>query len=295
MKFTIKHIFIALISLILASCGEVDKELFSDKDAYFAFVQGSAAITENADENLEISLYLAKSTAKGSVTLEVDTEGFDNPAVEGEDFELLDGKTVLFNGEYYEEIKIKVIDNDITDKDKQFNLVMVSNDIDAGLGIADGELSGMLITIIDDEHPLAAVLGTYTLNWDSPWNGNDLQEINQIFSVEGSDTEIEMVIGYYRDHPEFGLSTKVKGSVDMDAMTISIAYDQETYNDGTHVMSIYGDDETPGGIITDGYLIGDIDPVSGDITFRNPFAIAFTGGPNAGYYEDLYINPVLKK
>lgn len=295
MKHTIKHIFIAILALLFVACGEEDKALFDDNDAYFAFEIESASISEDSDENLEISLYISKSKALGSVVLAADSEGFDNPAVEGVDFEIVGGETVTFRGEYFQEVLIRVMDNDDTDGDKQFNLSMVSNDINAGMGMADGELSNVLITIIDDEHPLASVLGAYTLSYDSPWNGNGQQEMNQIFSVEGSDKQVGIVLGYYRDNEDFALSTKVMGTVDLEAMTISIAYGQQTYNDGTNVLTMFGDDEDPGGIITEGFLIGDIDPVTGDITFRNAFAIVFTGGPNEGYYEDLYINPVLKR
>lgn len=295
MKYKMKHIFLAIIAIVFVACGEADKELFNDKDAYFAFEVENASISESSQDNLTISLYIAKSKAQGSVVLEADSEGIDNPAIEGVDFEIVNDQTVTFNGDYFQEVTIKVMDNDETDRDKQFYLSMVSNNINAGMGLADGKQSKVLITIIDDEHPLASVLGAYTLSYDSPWNGPGQQEINQIFSVEGSDTEVGVVLGYYRDHEDFALATKVKGTVDLEAMTISIAYGQQTYNDGTNVLTMFGDDETPGGVISEGFLIGDIDPVSGDITFRNPFAIAFTGGPNQGYYEDLYLNPVFKK
>ncbi|MBS2210169.1 hypothetical protein KEM09_02085 [Carboxylicivirga mesophila] len=295
MNYIVKYIFLAIIALLVVACGEADKQLFDDQDAYFAFEAESASISENSEDRLDLSLYIAKSKAIGTVVLEADSEGLDNPAIEGVDFEIVGDETITFRGEYFQEVSIKVMDNDETDGDKQFYLTMVSNDINADLGLADGKQSKVLVTIIDDEHPLASVLGSYTLNYDSPWNGNGQQEVNQIFSVEGSDTEVGIVLGYYRDNEDFALSTKVKGTVDLEAMTVSIAYGQQTYNDGTNVLTMFGDDETPGGIITEGYLIGDIDPVTGDIVFRNPFAIAFTGGPNEGYYEDLYINPVLKK
>ncbi len=296
LKKIILHITYLILISSLFSCGEQDEQLFNDKDAFFAFENSAIASSENSEDIISIPLYLAKSQALGDVRFGVVTEGYDNPAIEGVDYNFITTEyTVSFNGMYHASIDIELINNNEIDGDKRFKLVLDSNTIGASHGMANGDNSEFEITIIDDEHPLAPILGSYTLHWDSPWNGNDLEEENQIFSVEGSSTEVDIVLGYYRDHGDFAQCTKVRGVVDMDALTLSIAVDQETYNDGTHALTLYGDDEEPGGVITEGSIIADIDIDKGEIIFRTPFAIAFTAGPNEGYYEDLYLNPVLRK
>ncbi|WP_430815942.1 hypothetical protein [Carboxylicivirga sp. RSCT41] len=284
------------VMVLLTSCGEVEKQLFDDKDAFFAFEGSALATAENGTNNLYIPVYIARSIAEGNVSFEVITEGYENPAIEGDDFKILTGNsTISFNGEFYESIEIELINNEDIDGDKKFKLVLASNNIGATHGLANGENSEFEITIIDDEHPLAPILGSYLLYWDSPWNGSGLTEENQIFSVPGSTTEVDIVIGFYRDHGDFAQCTKVRAEVDMEALTLSIQSEQETYNDGTHILTIYGDDEEPGGVVVDTKIVADIDLSAGEIVFRTPFAIAFTGGPNEGYYEDLYINPILRK
>lgn len=297
----IKNIFqtiavLLAVMVVFSSCSEEEKHLFDDKDAFFAFESKALASAENGTNNLYIPVYIAKSMAQGEVSFDVVTEVYENPAVEGVDYNILtSNNTLTFNGKYYEFVEIELINNENIDGDRKFKLVLASNNIGAALGMANGNNTEFEITIIDDEHPMAPILGSYTLHWNSPWNGNGLTEENQIFSVPGSTTEVDIVIGYYRDHGDFEQCTKVRAQVDMEALTLSIQAGQETYNDGTHILTIYGDDEEPGGVLVDVAIVADIDLTAGEIVFRTPFAIAFTGGPNEGYYEDLYLNPVLKK
>ena len=297
MKHTISHIFAILTLMIFfVGCGEAEKEIFDDKDAFFAFESDASVVNENRSEVLKIPVCLSRTVAGGELSFDIVNEGFENPAIEGEDFNVLNSNsTVSFADGLVQNIEIELIDNEEIDKDKQFKIVLASNTIGANLGLANNTSTEFMVTIIDDEHPLAPILGGITLHWNSPWNGNDMYRLNSIFSVEDSDTEVDIALGWYRDNEDFAKATHVRGIINPDDNTISIAYGQVTYDDGTHILTLVGDDETPGGIIEEGNLIGDIDWETGTITFRNPFAIIFSGGPNTGYYQDLYISPVLSK
>ncbi|MCU4155056.1 hypothetical protein J1N10_03660 [Carboxylicivirga sp. A043] len=146
--------------LILSSCGEVEKQDFKDSDAYFAFETSKSVMLENDIRTLRIPVSLAKSTGIGEVTFEVVTEGFDNPAVEGEDFTVkTSNKTVAFEGDWVKNIEIKMIDNYVRDGDKKFKLLLKDNNIGAGIGMANNANTEHIITISDNEHPLAGLIG----------------------------------------------------------------------------------------------------------------------------------------
>lgn len=203
MKKYISKIVLFGLLIGLISCDDNEVNKFSDEDAFFAFEQETASLKENADEAISLSVYVAKSEAIGELAIEVDSEGLDNPALEGVDYEITTGKTISFQGEYYQEVKVKAIDNAVRDKDKQFYINMVSNTINAKLGLVDGKQSQMLITITDDEHPLAALFGELAIfdvslepaeyNYDGTLEAHPDDETKAIFTgIWGVEQPIEL-------------------------------------------------------------------------------------------------------
>nr|WP_321409280.1 hypothetical protein [uncultured Carboxylicivirga sp.] len=159
----IKLIYMAslfITALLMNSCGEEESQLFNDNDAFFAFETSSSVKLENDIRTLRIPVYLAKSVAKGELTFDVENEGFSNPAIEGVDFTIENtNHTLFFDGEYYANIKVRLIDNDERDGDKKFNIVLKSNTINAGIGMANNANTVHTVNISDNEHPLATLIG----------------------------------------------------------------------------------------------------------------------------------------
>ncbi len=147
-------------ALLLSSCGEAEKKNFKDSDAYFAFETGKSSILESDIRTLRIPVSLAKSTGVGEVTFDVVSEGYDNPAIEGVDYTVkTSNRTVSFEGDWIKNIEIKMIDNNYRDGDKKFKIVLKENNIGANIGLANNTKLSHEVTISDNEHPLAALIG----------------------------------------------------------------------------------------------------------------------------------------
>lgn len=155
-------IFATLIIALLGlnSCGEEDSALFNNKDAFFAFETNSSVKLENDIRTLRIPVSMAHSVAKGDVTFVIESDGFDNPAVEGVDFTVENtNHTLVFDGDHIENVKIRMIDNEERDRDKKFNIVLSSTTSQAAIGMANQAKAVHTVTISDNEHPLAALIG----------------------------------------------------------------------------------------------------------------------------------------
>lgn len=146
--------------ILLSSCGEAEKQTFKDSDAFFAFETTQSSMLESDIRTLRIPVSLAKSTGTGEVTFDIVNDGYDNPAVEGEDFTVkTSNRTLSFEGDYIKNIEIKMIDNYYRDGDKKFKVVLKDNNIGATIGLANNVKTVHEITISDNEHPLAALIG----------------------------------------------------------------------------------------------------------------------------------------
>ncbi len=153
-----KYAVFAGIFLLLAGC-ESDPILLPEETSYVAFSKGAQTISEDAGST-EIELYYATfSHERAEFTISVSTDGIDSPANEGTDFTLVNSKVVFENGVGYAKITLNVTDNDIYEGAKQFYLVISSAPAGCKIGI-DGR-ERILITIADDEHPLAIFKGNY--------------------------------------------------------------------------------------------------------------------------------------
>ena len=166
MKHTISHIFAMLtLMMFFIGCGEAEKDFFDDKDAFFAFETSAGAIDEHSSEPLSIPIYLSKTEAAGVVAYEIDIEGIENPAVEGVDYRIeTNSYTVDFNGEWIENIDIIPIDNDVRDGLKQFRINLIEKGSSEAIGMANNANTVFLVSINDNEHPMASMFGTLNVN-----------------------------------------------------------------------------------------------------------------------------------
>lgn len=157
---------VALASMVLASCSN-DYPEFNNGDAFVALRQSAISVSETKGE-LEIPVLLSSMDGlEGTVDFEIVPDA-TAPAQEGVHFTVENtSKTLTFTKEENTQyIKLKIIDNDTYDGDVRFSINLV-NVQKVNLG-AEKTVN---VTIEDDEHPLAFMLGAFTASGESYFNG----------------------------------------------------------------------------------------------------------------------------
>lgn len=150
-------------TLLLASCDINKYPEFDDANAYVAFQSSTAAVGEE-DGSVEIPVLLtSKSGMSATAEIEVVADETGTGAVEGTHF-TIENKTLSFSGldGAIQKIKINVIDNDVFGGNKSFTIRLKE-----GGSVNLGAAKTCKVTIQDDEHPLAFILGTYGASADS--------------------------------------------------------------------------------------------------------------------------------
>ena len=147
---------VALATMAFSSCSN-DLPEFNDADAFVALRATTASFVENG-EGTEIEVLLTSLNGlEGSVDFEIVPDSV-TPANEGEDFTIENAsKTLTFTKDApTQSIKIKPIDNDVYTGDKRFTINLVN-----AKGVNLGANKSITVTVEDNEHPLAFMLGTY--------------------------------------------------------------------------------------------------------------------------------------
>ena len=183
---------------------------------------------------VHVSIYLgAKAgTAATDVTLAVSVEGIANPAVEGTDFTISSKTVSVPVGETA--VTFTPIDNNLFQGNKKVNLIIASNS--KNYPVADQDT--LTVTIIDDEHPLKAWIGTYKVAavsygkpgpWDEEWTVTTS-------AVAGKLDQLQMVgLGS-------GSTIPVIATLNKTALTISFNSGQPigpAYGSGNGAISLY--------------------------------------------------------
>jgi hypothetical protein len=235
-------------------------------------------VNENGNAG-SVNIYLGAKTGTAStdVTLEVSTAGISAPAIEGTDFTLSSKSVSVGVGETA--ISVTPINNDVFQGNKKFNLIISSNS--AGYQIADQDT--LQVTLVDDEHPLKAWIGTYTVNaasygkpgaWDEEWTVTT--------SSDPTDVTKLVVKGIGTDSPS---TTGWIGVVNTTDMTITFSPGQqldEAYGYGPVLMYLGTPDITTN---KDANIVGTISADGG--IHVDHVGIELTGS-NAGYIWDVF-------
>lgn len=140
---------------LLASCNPNEYSKFNDNDAFVAFDQASFSIAENGG-TLKVPVTLA--SIKG-IAATVTVKGIDGTAKEGVDYTILNGGKLSFDAQnrtLYAEVQIIERAGEYTG-----DLAFVLTFADLG-GVNAGNRNGASVTINDNDHPLASILGPYT-------------------------------------------------------------------------------------------------------------------------------------
>lgn len=215
MKNIIFKASLFLFAMILFAGCEQELIKFDASTKLVGFKSSSMLVSE-ADVTSDVTIYLgAAAGATATVTLEVSTEGIDNPAVEGVDFTLSSSSVQLDVGETA--ISVTTIDNDQFTGDKQFRLKIAVNETE----YTNAYVDEVLVTISDDEHPLKKWLGTYSvsaISYDGP--GVYDEDWTVVISPVPDNLDQISVTGIS------GSSMAIIGTVDKDNLTITFDSDQ---------------------------------------------------------------------
>lgn len=157
MKKIVIFLSVAALSVAAASCSNLNTEpSFDDRNAFVEFDKGSKVVKE---DDGEISIPVTLCSLKG-IEDAVSFEVKDGKAKAGTDFELVDGTAVLNfdSSNRTRNIKIKVIEHkgEYTG-DLDFTIALKSAGT-AGIGM----VKKCKVTIQDNDHPLANILGAYS-------------------------------------------------------------------------------------------------------------------------------------
>jgi len=286
---TLKYIFTVMIGILLFASCEQEDILFNKDMSTVGFYGSTASVMEYdatlaGKDSVVIQFLVTALTDAPScdITFAIDTVGIANPAAEGVDFAAITNKTVTISeGWGYLPMSIKAIDNDVydTNGNKTFYLKIVSN----SLGYDLSSESSILITIIDDDHPLGWMFGDYAVSTPETANGSTSYSAN-ISAVEGEPSKIKIYgMAGAAYGPVLADPYYILGTVSDDHTTISIAAGQEweSWNWGSTILTVWQDDNGEGEEVDE--LVGYIDQSNGVvITLNQQYNFTITDGNNEG-------------
>lgn len=161
------YITLLVSAAFFAACNLNETPEFNDADAFVAFGGSSFSVEETA-EVLQVPVRLS---SLNNLSTTVTYEFIDSSAVAGRDYELSGGASVLnFDGKNpVQEIGINILahEGEFTG-DRIFGIALKSA-TDLNLGSNDT----VYVKILDLDHPLSAILGSYTAVGTSYFNGTE--------------------------------------------------------------------------------------------------------------------------
>ncbi len=242
-------IAIVLVGFLFASC---EKDNFADrtkdffkKNTIISFSSTNIKVKENAKILNVVVNFSALKGKKASADIELDYDGIKKKAVEGQNFKFIGKKKVEFNGKNFTDtIKIEILDNTVFTGKLNFGLKLVNVKGAKIIGIDGGVKT--TVTIVDDEHPLAIVLGKYKQVDTSQKNDGTTEEKPAydvtIEPVDGSIEEIKITNIWNR-------GGSVIAKVDLDNSTVSILPSQIIFTHKDYgkfrALAVQGDETAP--------------------------------------------------
>lgn len=255
--------------------------MFSE-EAVVGFSRAALSIGENNPAGIDVEIYLgaAAGTPATDVTLEVSTQGHANPAVLGEDFTISSMNVNVAVG--IASVKIVPVDDDVFTGNRTFTLKIASNSQNYPLTAQ----SQVLVTILDNEHPLKLVIGTYHVVGTDAW-GDPVDATVVTSPVDGDLTKVSFPLvqlsGY--DAPA---TNKVMVNVDLAAGTFRIQVGQTYPTWGYGPCKLSGYDGATGSALEDGSFIRGLIDEDGNITFLDYMGVLITSGVNAGLSFNIW-------
>lgn len=258
-------------ALLLVACNN-DLPKFDDKDAYVAFTNTSMSVDENVESStLDIPVLF---TSLNGLETKVDFEIVDNTARQGINFELVNSNSTLqFTKDApMQNITIRILDNDVFGGDVDFMIKLKQTE-----GTTLGAVQTCNIKIVDNEHPLAEILGTYTGAGESYFGG----ALSWTLTLEKDEDDVSTV--WIGNLVPDGGNLKVYGVVNDDKTEIRIPVDQALVKDRAQLTGL--DPETEDLMQAGTNIIGTI--ANGKITINNAMygSGIFEDGKLSAFYE----------
>ncbi len=280
---------VAAALMSFTSCSN-DYPTFDDADAFVAMTSSSAYVAETG-KTLKVPVMLTslsgiEKTVEFSLTPD-ETSG----AIEGTHYKLVNSsKSLSFTKENPTQyIEFEILDNDIFEGDVRFTITLTKPD-----GLNLGANKTCVVTIEDDEHPLAFILGTFTAKGTSQFDG----ELEWSVRIEKDATDLNKVwITGLVD----GTTSAIYGTVNADKTEISIPLEQQVHPHSTYdiLLEAYGWDGSARYSLEDGVPLIGLIAADGTISFPNywygGYAFNKSDGSGAGWWDLLWNDVVLKK
>lgn len=169
---------------IFGACNLNESPEFNDAEAFVAFGGNSFS----AEETAEVLKVPVRLTSLGNLSTTVTFEVIDSTAVAGRDYELSGGASVLnFDGsDPVQYIEIDIIPHEgVFTGDRVFGIILKSAG-EMNLGSNDTTY----VTILDIDHPLSAILGSYTAVGTSYFNGTQAWTVTITKDPEGDVSKV---------------------------------------------------------------------------------------------------------
>lgn len=240
MKKIFYLISIMVLGFLAASCSNLNEfPTFDDNDAFAAFKTSSVTVAENVGT---VNIPVHVTSLKGVGTT-VSYEFVNGSASQGVDFEDASGSgTISFAaGESEKYITVKIIEHPgVFTGDLRFSVKFKSTgDVKAGAN------NSCAVTINDLDHPLSAILGSYSCKAMDAWGGDN--EWTMTFLKDDSDVTKVWIYNIWAADSWADMDTIYYGIVDDDMTTITIPLGQESeykYSNGNPITLLGFDGES---------------------------------------------------
>lgn len=173
MKKIIANLLILTVAMFMVtSCDDNYPIIYDESNIIVGMSSSTLSVKEDATGSFKLYLGGATGTEATDVTLQISVDGIAKPAVEGTDFTLSSKNLNVPLG--VASVTVTPINNTVFTGNKQFRVTIASNSKNYGVAAQ----KSILVTIVDDEHPLKNWIGTYTVAavsygkpgaWDEEW------------------------------------------------------------------------------------------------------------------------------
>ena len=270
MNKTIKYIVLGLAAGLLAVSCDITNldwlnptETFDDANAFVAFDKTAYTVSEDSEDVLRIPVTLASVAGlEETVSFKV-VEPETKAAKAGVNYELLTTSGVLsFNqGQRTDYIEFTFMPDGTYTGDLSFNIVL-----NEGSTIGTGAASTCTVTISDIDHPLSALLGSYTASGENYWYG---QEDWTMDLVKDADDDHKVWFNNIFDNSGWaGSDMMYYGNVNAEMTSINLPFGQtaEYLYGGTYKVYLYGLDSSFEGYDTGSMTIEILKDADGNVT-----------------------------
>lgn len=279
---------VAAALMAFTSCSN-DYPKFDDADAFVALTSSSAFVSETG-KTLKVPVMLTSLSGIEKTVEFTLTPDEKAGAIEGTHYRLVNSsKSLSFTKDNpVQEIEFEILDNEVFGGDVKFTITLTQPE-----GLNLGANKSCVVTIEDDEHPLAFILGSFTAKGISYYNGE--QEWTARIEKDANDLSKVWIYGFVPGGQ--GSTIAIYGTVNEEKTQISIPVEQTMVATSSYdgvLICFYGPDGDDQ--ITDN-LVGDI-AADGTISFKDWFGTyAYEAGTTtgAGWFNIIQSGAVFTK